>query len=198
MLCTVDGVRAFHARRVGLRLVPDWPLEQWRDRELRDAHDDTTVAESDGVRFGYASLLACAWGRPSAAFGELYARFDSPRRVPRLPGPPYHFMSRVVEIEGRFGGMEVGSAVVAEYDVPDRCWFWEQNGQQTMPLAVLMEIGLQPCGWLASYVGCAVEIDRDLLFRNLDGTATITGEVTPDTAVIRTRATLRDISVVGR
>jgi 3-hydroxymyristoyl/3-hydroxydecanoyl-(acyl carrier protein) dehydratase/malonyl CoA-acyl carrier protein transacylase len=197
VLCTVDGVRAFHARRVGLRLVPDWPLEQWRDLELRDFREDMAVAESDGVRFGYESLLACAWGRPSAAFGELYSRFDSHRRVPRLPGPPYHFMSRVVAIEGRFGGMEVGSAVVAEYDVPDRCWFWEQNGHETMPLAVLMEVGLQPCGWLASYVGCAVEIDKDLLFRNLDGTAAITGEVIPDTKVVRTRATLRDISVVG-
>ena len=28
--CTVDGLKAFHARRVGLRLVPDWPLDDWR------------------------------------------------------------------------------------------------------------------------------------------------------------------------
>ncbi len=26
LLCTVDGLGAFHARRVGLQLVPDWPL----------------------------------------------------------------------------------------------------------------------------------------------------------------------------
>ena len=30
VLGTVDGVKAFHARRAGLRLVPDWPLEYWR------------------------------------------------------------------------------------------------------------------------------------------------------------------------
>ena len=215
VLCTVDGVKAFHARRVGLRLVPDWPMDQWRELGpvteqetgvavpvhtlggLRDYNDDKTIAESDGVRFDYESLLACAWGRPSQAFGELYSRFDSHRRVARLPGPPYHFMTRITATEGKLGGMEVGSSAVAEYDVPDRTWYWEQNGQATMPLSVLMEVALQPCGWLASYVGCAVEIDKDLLFRNLDGTGTITGEVTPETKVIRTHTKLRDISISG-
>ena len=30
VLGTVDGVKAFHARRAGVRLVPDWPLDHWR------------------------------------------------------------------------------------------------------------------------------------------------------------------------
>jgi 3-hydroxymyristoyl/3-hydroxydecanoyl-(acyl carrier protein) dehydratase len=34
LLGTVDGLKAFHARRVGLELVPDWPLSS---REFRDA-----------------------------------------------------------------------------------------------------------------------------------------------------------------
>ena len=33
----------------------------------------------DGVRQDYAALIACAWGRPSQAFGPGYARFDGPR-----------------------------------------------------------------------------------------------------------------------
>ncbi len=215
VLCTVDGVKAFHAKRVGLRLVPDWPMDQWRalgpvaEQETGVAvpvhtlgglvgySDEKTIAESDGVRFDYESLLACAWGRPTGAFGELYERFDGHRRVARLPGPPYHFMTRITETEGRLGGMEVGSACVAEYDIPDRTWYFEQSGQPTMPLAVLMEVALQPCGWLASYAGCAVEIDKDLLFRNLDGTGTVLGEVTPETKVVRTHAKLRDISKTG-
>ncbi|WP_334029256.1 beta-ketoacyl synthase N-terminal-like domain-containing protein [Nocardia terpenica] len=28
VLCTVDGIKAFHAHRVGLRLVPDWPIAE--------------------------------------------------------------------------------------------------------------------------------------------------------------------------
>jgi 3-hydroxymyristoyl/3-hydroxydecanoyl-(acyl carrier protein) dehydratase len=215
VLCSVDGVKAFHAKRVGLRLVPDWPLEQWRalgavtGQESGEAvpvhtlgglvgyRDDEPVAEADGVRFDYGSLLACAWGQPTQAFGQLYRRFDSHRRVARLPGPPYHFMSRVTGTEGPLGGMRIGSAVTVEYDVPDRAWYFEQNAERTMPLSVLMEVALQPCGWLASYVGCAVEIDKDLLFRNLDGKGTITGTVAPETAVVRTQARLRDISRNG-
>ena len=27
LLCTVDGLKAFHARRVGLKLIPAWPLD---------------------------------------------------------------------------------------------------------------------------------------------------------------------------
>ncbi|TWP50621.1 beta-ketoacyl synthase [Lentzea tibetensis] len=197
VLCTVDGVKAFHAKRVGLRLVPAWPLDQWRTRELANHVETGAVAEAGGVRFDYAALLACAWGKPSDAFGELYARFDSHRKVARLPGAPYHFMSRIASVDGAIGGMEAGSSCVVEYDVPADAWYFEQNGQATMPLAVLMEVVLQPCGWLASYVGCAVEIDKDLLFRNLDGKGTIHGEITPDTKVVRTTTKLRDISVNG-
>ena len=69
LLCTVDGLKAFHARRLGLRLVPEWPLSV--DRSLLDQPfpggerpTGRPVAEVDGFRFDYASLLACAWGRP--------------------------------------------------------------------------------------------------------------------------------------
>ena len=57
----------------------------------------------DGFAFDYNSLLACAWGAPSAAFGPMYARFDGARRAARLLGPPYHFMSRVTKIDGPIG-----------------------------------------------------------------------------------------------
>ncbi|WP_073839326.1 beta-ketoacyl synthase N-terminal-like domain-containing protein [Micromonospora sp. CB01531] len=195
VLCAVDGVKAFHAKRVGLRLVPDWPLDQWRDELV--TRDDKPVATAGGVRFDHESLLACAWGRPTQAFGELYRRFDGHRRVARLPGPPYHFVTRITAVDGPLGGMRAGSAVTAEYDMPADAWYFAANAERTMPLSVLMEVALQPCGWLASYAGCAVEIDKDLLFRNLDGTGTITGAVTPETGVIRTHARLRDISCSG-
>ena len=40
-----------------------------------------------------------------------------------------------------------------------------------MPLAVLLEVALQACGWLAAYMGSALTSDDDLKFRNLGGTA---------------------------
>ena len=229
ILGTVDGVKAFHARRAALRLVPDWPLDYWRQLgppvvqptgelmplpELgglagadegsapRPAAATTPDVRAqpvrvDGVRQDYAALLACSWGRPTQAFGPGYARFDSHRQIPHLPGPPYHFMSRIVGTEGPMGGMQPGTVVTADYDVPDRAWYFEQSGADTMPFAVIMEAALQTCGWLATYAGSVLSSPVDLRFRNLDGTGTVLSAVTPKTAVLRSRAVLRDISRLG-
>lgn len=216
VLGSVDGTKAFLGRDMALRLVPDWPLSHWRHSGppavqesgvpvplpllggLAGHRERKPVARAaDGFPFGYASLLACAWGRPSEAFGPAYTSFDGPRRIARLPGPPYHFMSRIVSVDGPQGGMREGSSVVAEYDVPARAWYFEQSGGRTMPFAVLMEIALQPCGWLATYVGSPLTTDMDLLFRNLDGAGTVTGEVTPATGTVRTHAELTRISHSG-
>ena len=40
-----------------------------------------------------------------------------------------------------------------------------------MPFSVLLEIALQPCGWLAAYCGSALTSPEDLKFRNLGGKA---------------------------
>ncbi|MFC9748316.1 beta-ketoacyl synthase N-terminal-like domain-containing protein [Streptomyces niveus] len=216
VLGSVDGARAFLGRDVALRLVPDWPLSHWRHSGppavqgsgtpvplpllggLAGHEEKRPVATAaDGLPFGYASLLACAWGRPSEAFGTAYEPFDSARKVARLPGPPYHFMSRIVSVDGPQGGMREGSGVVAEYEVPASAWYFEQSGGRTMPFAVLMEIALQPCGWLASYAGSALTSGTDLLFRNLDGAGTVTGEVTPATGTVRTHAELTRVSRSG-
>src|SRR5262249_51860075 len=158
-------------RRAALRLVPDWPLDHWRQLGppatqltgrpvplpdlggLHDLAEDRRAVVAGGVRQDYAALLACAWGRLTQAIGPDYARSDGPRRAPRLPGPPYHFMTRIVGVDGALGGMQAGTSVTAEYDVPADAWYFEQNGTPSMPFAVLMEIVLQPCGWLAMYVG---------------------------------------------
>jgi 3-oxoacyl-(acyl-carrier-protein) synthase/3-hydroxymyristoyl/3-hydroxydecanoyl-(acyl carrier protein) dehydratase/1-acyl-sn-glycerol-3-phosphate acyltransferase len=217
LLCTVDGLKAFHARRVGLRLVPDWPLTSRQRPFAFDApvpppgHEPLSLPQCDaskpvavvangpsaGFRLDYASLLACAWGRPSAAFGAIYERFDGARRVARLPGPPYHFMSRIVEVQGAMGEAKAGARVVVDYDVPPDAWYFARNGARTMPLCVLMEAALQPCGWLASYVGCTLLREEDLLFRNLDGKGTLLGEVFPDAGTLRTTAKLTSVSLAG-
>ncbi|MFE2283325.1 beta-ketoacyl synthase N-terminal-like domain-containing protein [Streptomyces sp. NPDC059443] len=215
-LVTVDGVKAFHGQNIVLQLVPDWPLSHWRHLGghteqtsgvpvplaslggLVGHREPKAVAVSDdGLAFGYPSLLACAWGKPSEASGALAEVFDGTRRVARLPGPPYLFMSRIVSVDGLQGGMRQGSRVVAEYDVPDQAWYFEQNGDEVMPFAVLMEIALQPCGWLSGYIGGALTSENDLLFRNLDGTGTVTGDITPTTQTVRTEAELTNISRSG-
>jgi 3-hydroxymyristoyl/3-hydroxydecanoyl-(acyl carrier protein) dehydratase/1-acyl-sn-glycerol-3-phosphate acyltransferase len=196
LLGTVDGLKAFHARRVGLRLVPDWPLSSHPEL-VREAAEPKTVAELNGFRFDHRSLLACAWGKPSDAFGPMYACFDGPRRVARLPGPPYHFISRVVRIDGEMGACQAGASIEVEYDVPAEAWYFAENGHPVMPLCVLLEAALQPCGWLASFVGSALASDQDLAFRNLDGTGQALAEVRPGAGPLRTIATLESVSRSG-
>ncbi len=152
------------------------------------------VAVVDGFAFDYASLIACAWGRPSAAFGPMYTRFDSTRGVARLPGPPYHFMSRITRADAPLGVLQPGGVIEAEYDIPPGAWYFDLNGHPTMPYCVLMEAALQPCGWLASYIGSALTTDVDLLFRNLDGTGTFYEEIFPTSGTLRTRVKVTDVS----
>jgi 3-hydroxymyristoyl/3-hydroxydecanoyl-(acyl carrier protein) dehydratase len=107
---------------------------------------------------------------PSDAFGALYAPFDGTRRAPRLPDEPYHFMSRIVSVDSPPGVPTPGGKVVAEYDVPADAWYFGDGGSAAVPLSVLIEILLQPCGWLSSYNGFAANRPDDVVFRNLDGT----------------------------
>jgi 3-hydroxymyristoyl/3-hydroxydecanoyl-(acyl carrier protein) dehydratase len=124
----------------------------------------------------------------------MYRRFDGPRRVARLPGPPYHFMSRVLQLDGPFGVCEPGASTVIEYSPPPGAWYFERNGYAAMPFAVLLEVVLQPCGWLASYMGSALTSAADLAFRNLDGSGTIYAEVLPGQGPLRTRTTCKSIA----
>jgi 3-hydroxymyristoyl/3-hydroxydecanoyl-(acyl carrier protein) dehydratase/malonyl CoA-acyl carrier protein transacylase len=212
VLVTVDGVKALHVADCAVQLVPDWPLEHWRHLGppavqrtadpvpvpqlggLAGHRDAGPVAEVGRLPLGYASLLACAWGRPTDGLGPMAEAFVGTRRPPRLPGPPYHFMSRIVAVEGPYQGMALGSAVTAEYDVPDEAWYFADNAAPTMPVAALMEIALQPCGWLGCYVGSPLQLDAELLFRNLDGDVRVLREVRPGTRVVRTRAELVNVS----
>ncbi len=198
LLCTVDGLGAFHARRFGLKLTPSWPLSSQPELLAEGANDPraavATYRDTAPFRFDMPSLLACAWGPPSTAFGPMYERFDGVRRTPRLPGPPYLFASRVTEVAGVMGGMESGSTIELEYDVPEDAWYFDENGARVMPFAVLLEAALQPCGWTASYIGSTLTSDSDLLFRNLDGKGTITAEVFPESGTLRTVVKVRSIS----
>ncbi len=51
-------------------------------------------------------------------------------------------------------------------------WYFAANRHHNM-LSVLLEVVLQPCGWLAACVGSALTSDVDLSFRNLGGKAAI-------------------------
>ena len=135
-------------------------------------------------------ILAFAIGKPSEAFGENYRIFDNDRVIARLPGPPYQFLDRVTEIRAEPWKIEPGAEIETQYDIPADAWYFEENRQRDMPFAVLLEIALQPCGWLAGYMGSALTSEEDLSFRNLGGTATQFENITAETGTLTVRVKL--------
>ena len=196
LLCTVDGLKAFHARRVAVQLIPGWPLDQG-SALLESYVEPKPVAKAGDFPFDFRSLVACANGRPSEAFGPIYSRFDAPGRVARLPNPPYLFLSRVTQTKGEIGSMDHGMEVEVEFDIAKDAWYFNENGCRAMPFAVLLEAALQPCGWLASYLGCALTTETELCFRNLDGKGTLHVDLLPDSGTLVTRVKSTGISSVA-
>lgn len=147
--------------------------------------------------FDYDRILAFSVGNPSEAFGDRYKVFDQERRIARLPGPPFQFLDRVTEVHAEPWELNSNGWIECQYDVPTDAWYFGANRQRSMPFAVLLEIALQPCGWLAAYKGSALASDEDLKFRNLDGEATLYREVFPDSGTLTVRARMTQVSKAG-
>ena len=156
------------------------------------------AANSRPALFDRASITAFAVGKPSEAFGDRYRVFDAERVIARLPGPPYQFLDRIVQIENcEPWVLAAGGRIVAEYDVPSDEWYFRDNGQPVMPFAVLLEIALQPCGWLAAYLGSALTSPSDLSFRNLGGKGVQHLPVGPDAGTLSIDVTITKVSNSG-
>ena len=141
-------------------------IDYWQQAAV----DTPPIAEKK-ILFDTASIYAFAVGKPSDAFGDRYKIFDEHRQIARLPRPPYQLLDRIVAIEAcQPWQLKAGGKIVAEYDVLSDAWYFAQNRQEYMPFAILLEIALQPCGWLAAYLGSALTSEEDLSFRNLGGT----------------------------
>lgn len=149
------------------------------------------------VLYDHASILAFAIGNPSEAFGALYHPFDGERRIARLPGPPFCFIDRITEAGPAPWHLCAPGWATAEYDVPPHAWYFAANRQPVMPFAVLLEIALQPCGWLAAYLGSALRSEQDLHFRNLEGEATLHQLPTPECGTLTVKVRLTDFSEAG-
>ncbi len=192
----------FHGERLALCLVPDFPLSSDLDLQAEGAAEEALgrpAAEIEGFRIGYRSLLAGALGRPSEAFREPGGFFETGERtMPRLPGPPYHFITRITAVAGERLSMRPGAEGTFEYDVPPDAWYFDESGTRSMPFCVLLEAALQPCGWLSVYVGCPLATAEDVYFRNLDGgKMAIVDEVRPDSGTLRTRARVTSVTHVS-
>jgi 3-oxoacyl-(acyl-carrier-protein) synthase/3-hydroxymyristoyl/3-hydroxydecanoyl-(acyl carrier protein) dehydratase len=210
-LMYADGKPIVHFVDMSLRLagLTRARLEQlWsarsRSQPERPNANRPPAGAGSAPPFDRERILEFAIGDPSAAFGEPYRPFDRQRRIARLPGPPYLFMDRVTRIECEAWKLGAGGWIEAQCDVAPDAWYFAANRTggascaadraPAMPLAVLLEVALQPCGWLAAYMGSALRSNEDLSFRNLGGRATMREEVLADAGTLTTRVRVTDVS----
>ena len=154
--------------------------------------------EIKGDFFNKEKLLALAQGKPSEALGPAYSRFDSGAFVARLPRPPYDFIDQAAIVRGARYEVKPDSEVVTTYTPSKGSWLFTEagGGDPVLPYAALNEIALQPCGFLAAYMGSALPFAGPMHFRNLGGEAKVLAPVRGDEE-ITTIASLSRSSRMG-
>lgn len=198
VLVTVDdSLKSFMCERFPIQLVPDFPITTMPDLLIPEVAYEGPVASWEGYTYDHASLVHCAVGNPQHAFGPIYDGLDLSIPTPRLPAPPYLFISRIAYIEGKPGDYDGPQSLEVAYDIPPDVWYFQDNLSDVMPYSVLLEVALQPCGWLSTYATIGETKNKHVLFRNLDGTATQYLDITPAHRTITTRVELTSTSILG-
>lgn len=188
-LMYVDGKPAVEMAGMSLQLTG--LSREDVDRLWSGRKEETNAAPAI---YDYDKILAFSQGNPSDAFGEPYRIFDHNRVIARLPRPPFQFLDRITVIDHAQWEMTAGGAIEAEYDVPADAWYFDADRANAVPFAVLLEAGLQPCGWFAAYMGSALQSDVDVKFRNLGGRAVQHRSVGRDIGTLRTRVKCTAVS----
>ncbi len=157
----------------------------------------TLVPDNPVLVMDHNRLLEFCTGSPSKAFGSRFLPFDNDRIMARLPRPPYLFMDEVVWAEGEPQTQSAPKKCLTRFRVDPKAWWVGASGHGRIPFAVLLEIALQPCGWISAWSGAALTLEEDLAYRNLGGTATLLGDPIAGPGLIEVHATLVRISRSG-
>lgn len=184
----------FEDMSLGIKGITQSEIEAVWQKQKNPAKEKKREREREIILFNQDKILAFATGKPSKAFGEPYEIFDENRKIARLPGPPYCFLDRIIDIQPEAWHLKPGGWVTAMYDIPLDAWYFKADYNCSMPFCILLEIALQPCGWLAAYLGSALKSDQDLKFRNLSGQGTLHAEVLQDAGTLTMRTRLTRVS----
>jgi PfaB family protein len=157
---------------------------------LRVAKNQRTAYSSTGALKAQSPIQAAAVKRElfadeqmiwEFALGDVAKCFGSDfdvyrnRPMQRNPNGDLQLISRVYDFHGKRMKFEKPMTIVSEYDVPEDAWFFLENSHPAlMPYSVLMEIALQPCGFISTQSGAILTYPEiDLHYRNLDGNGTL-------------------------
>jgi PfaB family protein len=126
----------------------------------------------DGVIWDQDALLEFATGSIASVFGAEFAEIDRYGQRVRLPAPPYHFVTRVTDLDAETGVYRP-SKITTEYDVPADAWYAVDGG---VPPAVAIEAG-QCDLLLISYLGIDFRNKGRRVYRLLDSTLVFHGDL---------------------
>jgi 3-hydroxymyristoyl/3-hydroxydecanoyl-(acyl carrier protein) dehydratase len=187
-----------HFKNIGMQLsnVTKTDIEQFWLVKNGD-HPPHRTQPKDIPLFTRSMLEEFSSGNPSLVFGKPYQPFDSDRFMARLPRPPYLLMDRVVSIEPSQWSLKPDGWITSEVDIHPDAWYFRANRIPQLPYCILNEIALQPCGFLAAYMGSALKSEKDLRFRNLGGKAHILQDIRPDAGALTVRSRLTQVSEVS-
>lgn len=159
-----DGVVTVHFENLGLQL-----REKDNPKYLEKQSGIYVSPRSEGALMNEADITTFALDKLSKCFGDEFKIYDD-RTVSRQPNTDLQVISRILSIDGTRRDFSKPIPCVAEYDVPENAWYYQQNAHPTMPYSILMEVALQPCGLSGAYMGSTLDFpDKNLYFRNLDG-----------------------------
>jgi len=166
----------------------------------------TTSPAAKAPLFTEEQIVHFATGDIEACFGPEFAIYkqppakagDPPRRPPRTPNGYLQLMHRVMSVDGNRHDFENTTGCTTEYDVAEDIWFCTENSYPALsPYSMLMEIALQPNGFLTSHIGSTlIYPDSNLYFRNLDGTGRLIKEIDLRGKTIVNKSTMYSTSAV--
>lgn len=148
-------------------------------------------------------MFEFATGNISKCFGpdfDVYSGKGAKGRIPpRTPCGDLQVVTQVVEVQGTRLDLKKLSSCIAEYFVPDDAWYFTKNTVDNwMPYSLIMEIALQPNGFISGYMGTTlVYPEKDLFFRNLDGSGDLVKQVDLRNKTIVNKSVLVSTTMAG-
>jgi len=143
-------------------------------------------------------MFEFATGNISNCFGADFDVYEG-RIPPRTPCGELQVVTQVVEVQGTRLDLKKPSSCIAEYYVPEDAWYFTKNSHESwMPYSLIMEIALQPNGFISGYMGTTLKYpEKDLFFRNLDGTGDLVKQIDLRGKTIVNKSVLVSTSIAG-
>ncbi|NQZ82067.1 MAG: 3-hydroxyacyl-[acyl-carrier-protein] dehydratase FabA [Colwellia sp.] len=143
-------------------------------------------------------MFEFATGNISNCFGADFDVYEG-RIPPRTPCGELQVVTQVVEVQGTRLDLKKPSSCIAEYYVPEDAWYFTKNSHPSwMPYSLIMEIALQPNGFISGYMGTTLKYpEKDLFFRNLDGTGKLVKQIDLRGKTIVNKSVLVSTSIAG-